>query len=567
MSRPKAMRADLIAAASAALLCPSAAFAAKAPAIAAYDNIAAEVSEVTETRSGEGSFTVSLDLGAVENDGGEYVELYVYGTHNETISRDLWCAASLPKRIEKSVTVPAGLTAGMIKASLVTSRVYEDAAAAERVIGSINAIGEPELSKRSLIYEARDAFDNLDSVGARYIYNYDKLVEAETAYAELKRERDENVNAVLNTIDLIGAIGAVAIDSEPGIKEARAAYDALSEEQRAFVINYDVLVDAEEEYAELSAGYERALDVVSLIDAIGEVSTEKTAEIAAARAAYNALGNRYRAYVENYDTLVEAESAYKSLCDQYKADLAAAKKVESMIDALGEITLESGADLAAAEAAFDSLTEAAKELVKNIGELEAARQRYDELCREREKAIDDANRTEALKTVLLIQAIGGVTADSGEAIAAARQSYDALCDGAKFYVLNYSDLVAAEERYAGLMTTEAEDDQALNVIYALYQSSTLTRLYSCESVFLEDGAEAELYSAGYDEAGRLTGLNVCSVKQGTASELIWITVSSADAVSLKTPVWHSGAMKPLYPAAQAHCSKELGLKMKGRDTE
>lgn len=51
--------------------------------------------------------------------------------------------------------------------------------------------------------------------------------------------------AAQTVMDLIGAIGEVALDSADAIEAARTAYDALTEEQKSLVTNYDVLVAAE----------------------------------------------------------------------------------------------------------------------------------------------------------------------------------------------------------------------------------------------------------------------------------------------------------------------------------
>ena len=46
-------------------------------------------------------------------------------------------------------------------------------------------------------------------------------------------------------IDLINAIGPVGLHSEPAIMSARASYDALSDTAKAYVTNYQILLDAE----------------------------------------------------------------------------------------------------------------------------------------------------------------------------------------------------------------------------------------------------------------------------------------------------------------------------------
>ncbi|MDD7671403.1 MAG: S-layer homology domain-containing protein [Clostridia bacterium] len=53
-------------------------------------------------------------------------------------------------------------------------------------------------------------------------------------------------------MDLIDAIGSVTTSSGTAITAARNAYDALTDEQKALVTNYQTLLDAEERYAELT---------------------------------------------------------------------------------------------------------------------------------------------------------------------------------------------------------------------------------------------------------------------------------------------------------------------------
>ena len=180
--------------------------------------------------------------------------------------------------------------------------------------------------------------------------------------------------------------------------------------------------------------------VKELIDAIGEVTLDSGDAIKAARAAYDELPEAKKALVDNYEKLTAAEEAYTAL-----VDAAAAKAVDDLIDAIGEVTLESGDAIKAARAAYDALTDTQKELVKNYEELTAAEEAYTNLVdAAAAKAVDD-----------LIDAIGEVTADSGDAIKAARAAYDALTDTQKELVKNYEKLLAAEELYEELMASAA----------------------------------------------------------------------------------------------------------------
>ena len=119
--------------------------------------------------------------------------------------------------------------------------------------------------------------------------------------------------------------------------------------------------------------------------------------------------------------------------------------VKELIDAIGEVTLDSGDAIDAARAAYDELPEAKKALVDNYEKLTAAEEAYTALVdAAAAKAVDD-----------LIDAIGEVTADSGDAIKAARAAYDALTDTQKELVKNYEKLLAAEELYEELMASAA----------------------------------------------------------------------------------------------------------------
>ena len=180
--------------------------------------------------------------------------------------------------------------------------------------------------------------------------------------------------------------------------------------------------------------------VKELIDAIGEVTLDSGDAIDAARTAYDKLPEAKKALVDNYEKLTAAEEAYTAL-----VDAAAAKAVDDLIDAIGEVTLESGDAIKAARAAYDALTDTQKELVKNYEELTAAEEAYTNLVdAAAAKAVDD-----------LIDAIGEVTADSGDAIKAARAAYDALTDTQKELVKNYEKLLAAEELYEELTASAA----------------------------------------------------------------------------------------------------------------
>ena len=172
---------------------------------------------------------------------------------------------------------------------------------------------------------------------------------------------------------LIDAIGTVTLDSEEAIKAARGAYDALTEEQKELVGNYQTLLDAEAKLADLKA----ADAVEKLIDAIGTVTLDSEEAIKAARGAYDALTDAQKEQVGNYQTLLDAEAKL--------ADLKAADAVEKLIDAIGTVTLDSEEAIKAARGAYDALTDAQKEQVGNYQTLLDAEAKLAQMKKDAEK--------------------------------------------------------------------------------------------------------------------------------------------------------------------------------------
>ena len=247
---------------------------------------------------------------------------------------------------------------------------------------------------------------------------------------------------------LISAIGEVELTDEckERIDAARAAVDALSEEDKVNVSNYEVLLDAEAEYQRLldqkKADEAAAKAVDDLIAAIGEVklTEECDAKIKAARKAFNALTPEQKAFVKNEKALTDAEAEYQKLFDQHKADEAAAKAVDEAVAKLAPVTLESGNAIKAARKAFDELTPAQRELLKPETEnnLKAAEAEYARLVK------DAADKAAAKEVEDKIAALQPVTKDSGEAIKDARSSYEALTPEQKALVSK--DSVAALDK-------------------------------------------------------------------------------------------------------------------------
>ncbi len=128
----------------------------------------------------------------------------------------------------------------------------------------------------------------------------------------------DNTDAVFayNAEVKIDSIGIVTPSSKTAIQEARAAYDSLTDEQKALVKNYDVLVNAEKAYSEINGDIQAAKVVEEKINAIGNVTVNSWNLIKDAYNAYNALTEEQKQYVENIDVLTQAQNKLENLYAQ-----------------------------------------------------------------------------------------------------------------------------------------------------------------------------------------------------------------------------------------------------------
>ena len=105
---------------------------------------------------------------------------------------------------------------------------------------------------KAKIDAARTAYDALTDTQKALVSKLDILTDAEAKLAQLKKEAADKA-AVDDVIAKIDAIGKVKLDkdSKAKITAARAAYDALDDELKAQVTNYNTLLAAEKRYQQL----------------------------------------------------------------------------------------------------------------------------------------------------------------------------------------------------------------------------------------------------------------------------------------------------------------------------
>jgi len=135
-----------------------------------------------------------------------------------------------------------------------------DRAEADKVTKLIDTIGEVTLESLGKIEAAEKAYADLSEEQKNYVTEETvaKLTAARKAYDKLKQEADQEAAdkaAADGVIKMIEEIGEVTLEKGPAIKAARAAYEALSKEQKELVGDEVLgkLEKAEEELKRLEA--------------------------------------------------------------------------------------------------------------------------------------------------------------------------------------------------------------------------------------------------------------------------------------------------------------------------
>ena len=142
-------------------------------------------------------------------------------------------------------TPPKGTTTG--GTSMITAADRNKAAAVDKLIEKIGTVTK---DSGPAIEAARKAYNDLTPTQKRLVTKLKELTDAEKAYAKLTATAEDQKKAQ-EVMDKIKKIGNVTKDSKQDIRDARKAYDALTDLQKLLVDNYDVLTAAETKFAML----------------------------------------------------------------------------------------------------------------------------------------------------------------------------------------------------------------------------------------------------------------------------------------------------------------------------
>lgn len=343
-----------------------------------------------------------------------------------------------------------------------------DVEAAYQVVVEENEIGTP--------YDTKEFRDKVLAVRNNYndLTNTQKSLFPDSEYNSLV-----NYEKGISVMDSINAIGNVVITSASKalIDTANEAYEALTDVQKELVVNYGKLVQA-------NTDYDKALEVVNKIDAIGEgeYSKEKQALINNARDSYNKLTLYQQSIVYNYQKLLDAEiDATEALIDnigniKYTSDCKALiDKARASYNALSkdqQALVENYSTLTKDETDYSAVDKVVKD-INNIGDItydeasdnkiKACRKLDNELTNDQKAILPQESENtlvsyeKAYSVLVKINSIGTVeySEETEELIKDAREAYDGLSPDQKKLINDddYSVLSTKEEELDNITST------------------------------------------------------------------------------------------------------------------
>lgn len=269
------------------------------------------------------------------------------------------------------------------------------------------------------------------------------------------------VPTVQDVEKLIDAIGTVTPDSKEALRAARTAYENLPEDQKELVGNYEKLVKAEAAYLALADAVEK------LIDAIGFVTLDSKEAIEAARTAYDALNDELKAMVSNYETLQKAEQAYalltetEDLMEQAKAAQEAAEAAQAAAEAAqaaAEAAQQAAQEAASSAAEDKAAAEAAQaKAAEAQAKAEAAQAAAEAAQTAAEQAAAAAEASNQAAAAAAAQAAEEAQKAAEEAVAAAKSAAQAAEAQAK--AQQAQEAAEAAARTAAEAQAKAEEAQ------------------------------------------------------------------------------------------------------------
>ncbi|CEO87870.1 DUF4430 domain-containing protein [Syntrophaceticus schinkii] len=186
------------------------------------------------------------------------------------------------------------------------------------IINQIDRLPDPASSPYYSGFEIRRIVERYQALSAEEkasVTNFSKLEEI--------LQNVDPAEYLINGINSIPELEKITLDDQGKILSLKAAYDRLSDEEKAKVSNSEKLFKAIAKIEELqnSAAAEGVIKAIDKIRPLDKITSQDEASISAARARYNELSDDSKKLVSNFSKLEAAEKRLNEILDQIqKAD-------------------------------------------------------------------------------------------------------------------------------------------------------------------------------------------------------------------------------------------------------
>ncbi len=383
------------------------------------------VGNVSEEIKGDEFYFVGTDLAPVNVPDVDYKDAEELVIELEKAVEDLsdldninkaktaYSAAYKEVALVKDAALKRALTLRMEAAGDKIQQAEDKLAAAdiETMLNRLPKLEDITLEHKNAVKAARDAYDELTESQKKFVANYDKLLAAEKRISDLeaeqqrlaaeqqrlaeeKRQQEADKHAAAEVIDKIEKLPKeINLADKEAMEVARKAYDALTDNQKKLVTNYNKLLAAEVEIDRLEKEQkELEEEQRRLAEEEAKRKAEEEAKIAAAEEAVKtlesaageeALGSKVVALSYSVSEMEKALSAYLTPIEAKASDIV--DKAVNIGTTEEKLIGDKTIDIDKAE------VEAEEVLVKALASADVAAKKVDETIEAVRALVDAAN--------------------------------------------------------------------------------------------------------------------------------------------------------------------------------
>lgn len=198
------------------------------------------------------------------------------------------------------------------------------AKAVDDCILELPSITNLQLQDQEKVQYARAQYEKLEAAAKAYVHQMETLIALENQLVKLQQEQQlqEEASKVVQGIQALPTVDTLTLADKEQVEQVSAAYEALSQEAKAYVTNQDKLAQLKQKLQQLeeeNTFQESAAAVDASIlglPSIEELTLANEQAIVEVRQAYESLCEEAQAYVIHFDLLLQLEVKIEQLKEE-----------------------------------------------------------------------------------------------------------------------------------------------------------------------------------------------------------------------------------------------------------